>query len=92
MEELLMARIDEIFDCTVVGVAAGAESRVSVGVELLDGLDYGEALERRMRAVLQDAGVSCPVTIELVEPGWNEGLTGKKLKRAIRASLGSRQA
>jgi long-chain acyl-CoA synthetase len=89
VEELLMARIEEIFDCTVVGVVIGDDSHAAVSVELLGALDDREALEGKIRTVLREVGVSCPVRIDLVEPGWNEGLTGKKLKRTIRASLGS---
>ena len=45
------------------------------------------ALEARIAGVLETAGITAAVRFEFVAPGWNEGLTGKKLKRVIRDTL-----
>ena len=90
MEELLMARIDEIFDCTVVGIADAGDPYVNVSVDLFGSAhDVAGLLDSRIGTVLNEAGVTCPIRVEVVEPDWNDGLTGKKLKRAIRANLGA---
>lgn len=94
LEELLLKRVPGIFDCTVVGVPAGAVDAQSGGglalaiaVEPVDsGCDIA-ALRMQVNAVLEVAGITGAARIEFVAAGWNEGLTGKKLKRVIRETL-----
>jgi long-chain acyl-CoA synthetase len=86
MEEALMTRVEEIFDCTVVGINEEGRAHVAVGVEPVDPACERDALERRIRAELAELGVICPARVEIVEPGWQDGLTGKKLKRLIRVA------
>jgi len=89
LEELLLKQVPELFECTVVGVASDAAHEVglTVAVEPVDAQQDHGALEARIRAVLQGAGVAACPQIVLVPADWNEGLTGKKLKRVIRDAL-----
>jgi acyl-coenzyme A synthetase/AMP-(fatty) acid ligase len=93
LEELLLKYVQEIFDCTVVGVGGGAERArpsdvaLAIAVEPADPACDRHALETRIDAVLETAGINGVVRIEFVAPNWNEGLTGKKLKRVVRDTL-----
>jgi len=93
LEELLMKRVPEIFDCTVVGTPAepGRDAALAVAVELADADCDRAALDARIGAVLADEGITVPLRTEIVASGWNEGLTGKKLKRVIRDDFKSNQ-
>jgi long-chain acyl-CoA synthetase len=93
LEELLLKHVPEIFDCTVVGVDGGAtrarpsEVALAIAVEPVDPACDRAALEARIASVLETAGITGAVRFEFVAPGWNEGLTGKKLKRVVRDTL-----
>ena len=86
LEELLLKQIPEIFDCTVVGINGDGEQGLAVGVEPADRACDAPGMMEKIQAVLKMSGVTAAARIEMVAPGWNEGLTGKKLKRVIRES------
>jgi long-chain acyl-CoA synthetase len=93
LEELLLKHVPEIFDCTVVGVDGGAERArpsqvaLAIAVEPIEPACDRMVLETRIASVLENVGITGAVRIEYVAPDWNEGLTGKKLKRVIRDTL-----
>jgi acyl-coenzyme A synthetase/AMP-(fatty) acid ligase len=91
LEEILLKHLPEVFDCTVVGIANDSErdAALAVGVEPLDPECDRVALENRIQTVLRSSGVTAAARIEIVAPGWNDGLTGKKLKRVIRNGFNS---
>ena len=91
LEEFLLKHLPEVFDCTVVGIANDSErdAALAVGVEPLDPECDRVALEKRIQTVLRSRGVTAAARIEIVAPGWNDGLTGKKLKRVIRNGFNS---
>ncbi len=83
LEELLLEHVEEIFDCTVVGVETGAT--LFIGVEPVKPDCELTPLRERIRSVLGSQGITVAAEVELVPSDWNDGLTGKKLKRVIRA-------
>ena len=90
LEELMMKHIPEVFDCTIVGVGdAGNEPALAVAVEPVDIDCDPSALEGRIQRLLASRGIRQAARVDIMAPGWNEGLTGKKLKRVIRDSLNS---
>jgi hypothetical protein len=60
-----------------------------VAVEPVDNGCDPSALRGRIQMLLANKGISRPTHVEIIAPGWNEGLTGKKLKRVIRDSFNS---
>jgi long-chain acyl-CoA synthetase len=88
LEELLMKKLPEVFDCTIVGSGdTQREAAFAVAIEPVDpGADQEELL-RRVQTVLTGRGIGPAARIEIIAPGWHEGLTGKKLKRVIRNNL-----
>lgn len=93
LEEILIKRVSDVFDCTVVCVDSEPKKRsVAVAVEPVDMRCDVLALQEQIRIVLKMNGVNAPVNVEIVDPGWNEGLTGKKLKRLIRTELSAARA
>jgi len=90
LEELVLKHLPEVFDCTVVCVSdPGQEPVLAVAVEPVDGSCDPAALRERIQSLLAGKGMRLPVRVDLIAQGWNEGLTGKKLKRVIRDSLNS---
>jgi len=90
LEELVLKHLPEVFDCTIVGVGDTArESTLAVAVEPVDNGCDPSALRKRIQMLLTSKGIHQPTHVEIIAPGWNEGLTGKKLKRVIRDSFNS---
>jgi long-chain acyl-CoA synthetase len=90
LEERVLKHFPEVFDCTIVGVEdAGHEAALAVAVEPVDKACDRSALQERIQALLAGKGIRQPARVEIIAPGWNEGLTGKKLKRVIRGSFDS---
>jgi long-chain acyl-CoA synthetase len=90
LEELVLKHLPEVFDCTIVGVGDTAhESTLAVAVEPVDNGCDPSALRRRIQMLLTSKGIHQPIHVDIIAPGWNEGLTGKKLKRVIRDSFNS---
>jgi len=89
LEECLLRRIPEIFDCTVVGVTHDATraSGLALAIDLADRDCDRSALEARVHELLATLDIAGPVRIDYVDADWQEGLTGKKLKRLIRDGL-----
>jgi len=80
-EELIMKHFEEFFDCNVV--ADGRNGLVLTG-ELEDPTVDRKALEGRVNEFLQSAQLPQISKLIVVDEGWNEGVTGKKLRRVIR--------
>jgi hypothetical protein len=90
LEELVLKHLPEVFDCTIVGVGdAGHEAALAVAVEPVDGDCDPAALQERIQMLLAGRGIRQPTRVDIIAPGWNEGLTGKKLKRLVRDSFNS---
>jgi len=90
LEELVLKHLPEVFDCTIVGVGDTArESTLAVAVEPVDNGCDPSALRKRIQMLLTSKGIHQPIHVDIIAPGWNEGLTGKKLKRVIRDSFNS---
>jgi long-chain acyl-CoA synthetase len=90
LEELLLKHLPEIFDCTIVGLDAGRHGTVlAVAVEPVAGSCDVSLLQQQIQTVLAGRDIRQSVRVDIIEAGWNEGLTGKKLKRVIRDSLNS---
>jgi acyl-coenzyme A synthetase/AMP-(fatty) acid ligase len=83
-EELIMKHFPEVFDCTVVGIDAGGSVGLAVTAELTDPATDVERLRRRIGDFLMTSGLPDVVRLVPVDRGWQEGVTGKKLKRTIR--------
>ncbi len=96
LEELVLKHLPEVFDCTIVGVGdAGHEAALAVAVEPVDADCDQSALQERIQMLLAGRGIRHRTRVDIIGPGWNEGLTGKKLKRVIRdriTSVGPRSA
>jgi acyl-coenzyme A synthetase/AMP-(fatty) acid ligase len=90
LEELLLKHLPEVFDCTIVGIGdTQHEAALAVAVEAVDPACDIAALQRRIQILLARRGIRQAARVEIIEPGWNEGLTGKKLKRVIRNNFNS---
>jgi acyl-coenzyme A synthetase/AMP-(fatty) acid ligase len=88
LEELVLKHLPEVFDCTIVCVSdPGHEPVLAVAVEPVDSSCDPATLRERIQTLLAGKGMRLPVRVELIAQGWNEGLTGKKLKRVIRDSF-----
>jgi long-chain acyl-CoA synthetase len=90
LEELVLKHFPEVFDCTIVGVGnTPHEAALAVAVEPLDIDCDVSALQQRIQMLFASRGIRQPFQVDIIAPGWNEGLTGKKLKRVIREGFNS---
>jgi len=90
LEELVLKHLPEVFDCTIVGLGDGGHpAALAVAVEPVDSNCDQSALQERIQMLLAGRGIRHPTRVDIIAPGWNEGLTGKKLKRVIRDGFNS---
>jgi acyl-coenzyme A synthetase/AMP-(fatty) acid ligase len=88
VEELIMKRFGEVFDCSLVGVegpSAGQESPL-LTVDLATPDSALGDLHRRINDVLADEGLPSIDRIMVRENADHVGVTGKALKRTMRAA------
>ncbi|MCU1644917.1 MAG: hypothetical protein JWN03_5192 [Nocardia sp.] len=98
-EELVMAEIDEIFDCSLVSTYDQAtDGRGTTRGEIIltvdvrhDGVD-SEVLRSRVNVVLRDAGMPTVDKLMVQSSGGYLGVTGKALKRDMRDDFRSSKA
>jgi len=90
VEELVMKRFSEVFDCTAVGDYS-SDGGISIALAIepvhadIELAPLADAIARFFTA----AGLPSLGRIMMMEQDWNVGVTGKKLKRVIREHINS---
>jgi acyl-coenzyme A synthetase/AMP-(fatty) acid ligase len=88
VEEAILKNFGEIFDCSVVESRSDdGAARIAVAAELSRPDVDRVALENAITQLFQKREWPALKTLTIVESDWNEGPTGKKLKRIIREQL-----
>ena len=86
-EELVLKHFPEVFDCSIVAARRADGAVVAVVVAELDGAPATEDLLGRVNQVLEQHGVPPLAELRVEATPQDLGVTGKKLKRALRERL-----
>jgi acyl-coenzyme A synthetase/AMP-(fatty) acid ligase len=86
-EELILKYFPDIFDCTIVEYSDGEEPGLAIAVELIDGNVDISQLRECVASFILSRDLPSLRKFRVVGRDWNEGVTGKKLKRLIRMEV-----